>query len=108
VAQGPAEGSRLDVGRVLWLADRLGGEALLSYGARFSASRDLRLDGSILDEAWCDALCEAFSALVSRLGLANWPVDSIEIRPANEPLAWSEERRYRPWPPPRAGQRGRR
>jgi hypothetical protein len=108
-AQGPADGKHVDVGRVLWLADRLGGDALLTYGARFSASRDLRLDGSILDERWCDELRGAFSNMVGQLGLLAWPIDSIRIEPANErPAGWAEERRYRRWPPATASPPGRR
>ncbi len=99
-AAGVAYGSRLDIGRVIWLADRLGGDALLSYGVRFRAHRDLRLDGYILDDAWCDELCTAFSGAVTELGVLAWPIERITIQPANEtPAAWAEERRYRPWPP---------
>lgn len=99
-AEGPAEGNRLDVGRVIWLADRLGGDALLWYGVRLRAHRDLRLDHYILDDAWCEELCGAFSLAVAALGLPPWPIDRIRIQPAHEhPPGWAEERRYRPWPP---------
>ncbi|MGH8905918.1 MAG: hypothetical protein ACRD0K_05265 [Egibacteraceae bacterium] len=100
LAEGPAGGHRLDIGRVVWLADRLGGEALLSYGVRSSADRDLRLDGFILDDAWCDELCASFSRAVDDSGLLAWPIERISIKPAREhPAGWAEERRYRPWPP---------
>jgi hypothetical protein len=99
-AEGPAEGNRLDVGRVLWLADRLGGDALLSYGVWLRAQRALRLDRYILDDAWCEELCGAFSQAVVELGIPPWPVDRIRIQPAHEqPAGWAEERCYRPWPP---------
>jgi hypothetical protein len=100
LAEGPADRNRLDVGRVIWLADRLGGEALLSYGVRFRAHRDLRLDGYILDDDWCDELRTTFSSAVREWGVLPWPIDRIMIKPANEhPAGWAEERRYRPWPP---------
>jgi hypothetical protein len=99
-AEGPAEGHHLDVGRVIWLAERLGGDALLSYGVQLQADRDLCLDRYILDDAWCEELCGAFSLTVAELGLLPWPIDRIRIQPAHEqPAGWAEERRYRPWPP---------
>lgn len=99
-AEGPATGNRLDVGRVIWLADRLGGDALLSYGVQLRAHRDLRLDRYILDDAWCEELYSAFSLAVAQLGVLPWPIDRIRIQPADEqPAGWAEERRYRPWPP---------
>ena len=98
-AEGPADGAHVDVGRVIWLADRLGGDALLSYGVRFHAQRDLRLDGYILDDAWCEELFAAFSSGVADVGLRPWPIQFIRIQPAHErPAGWAEERRYRPWP----------
>lgn len=97
---GAASGNRLDIGRVVWLADRLGGDALLSYGVRFRAHRDIRLDGYILDDTWCDEICASFSQAVTELGVLPWPIERITIQPAHEtPAAWAEERRYRPWPP---------
>lgn len=99
-AEGPAEGNRLDIGRVIWLADRLGGDALLSYGVQLRAHRALRLDRYILDDAWCEELCGAFSRAVAELGILPWPISRIRIQPAHErPVGWAEERRYRPWPP---------
>lgn len=99
-AEGPASGNALDIGRLIWLADRLGGDALMSYGVRFSAPRDIRLDGYILDDAWCEELCGAFSQAVNDVGLLAWPIECIAIQPAHEyPVGWAEERRYRQWPP---------
>lgn len=99
-AEGPAGGKHLDVGRVIWLADRLGGDALVSYGVRLRAHRDLRLDRYILDDAWCEELSSAFGNAVAELGVLPWPIDHIRIQPAHEqPVGWAEERRYRPWPP---------
>jgi hypothetical protein len=99
MAEGSAEGIQLNISRVLWLADRLGGDALLSYGVRLRAQRELRLDGYILDDAWCDELCGTFSRAVAELGLLDWPIERITIQPAHEhPASWAEERRYRAWP----------
>ena len=99
-AEGPAESKRLDIGRVVWLADRLGGDALISYGVWLHAHRDLRLDQYILDDAWCEELSSAFDMAVAELGILPWPIDHIRIQPAHEePVGWAEERRYRPWPP---------
>ncbi|MBA2575032.1 MAG: hypothetical protein H0V05_00035 [Euzebyaceae bacterium] len=95
-AQGPAGDRVLDAGRVLWLADRLGGEPHLLFGVRLRAERSLRLDDAVLSRAWADGLRERFRAAAQEFGLPAWPVERVRISPAGHfPPAWTEELDFR-------------